>query len=622
MSAFLLALSIGPVQEFIAAARRTRDLWFGSHLLSELSRAAARAVADWPGVGMERLIFPAPKNAADLETAEDLGVDSDLSVANIILTELPSNVVPLDVAKEAHEAVKRLWQCFASQAWDAVEKAAGGEGVHAVIREDLWRTQIEDAIEFYAAWTLLSVDRYGNARARVMRLLAGRKACRNFIPGEGCQGVPKSSLDGRRESVLENDKNGDGKKTVIARIRRELRLNKGEQLCAIGLTKRQAGGTRPYPSVSRIAAEPWLHGVQCAAREKPDVRKAFEALKQICRGFRDAGHLHALDCSRFSQYAQFPFEGTCLYPTRFTDWKQETGLTDENLDPLRKALEGLGQGEPDPYLAILVADGDHMGRILSKMKEPDDHRSFSRALAQFASSVYGIVQEHFGVCIFAGGDDVLAFVPVHKSISCAQALHKRFSELRQSAPDGQEPTLSVGIAIGHCMEPLEDLRAYGLQAEAAAKHATPKMPGNGPFAERNGIAVTVHPRSGVVVSVREQWQAGSHSLDMRLNEWARLFSDRKLPGKLPYDLHVLADELDNWSSPDVGDAIQAELRVLLTRKQVSKDLREDVVKKLETCDSPVSLRHRAEEMLVAQWIAAAQRQAVTVGAGAMREDEQ
>ena len=40
----LLAISVGPVQEFIAAARRTRDLWFGSYLLSEISRAVAKAV--------------------------------------------------------------------------------------------------------------------------------------------------------------------------------------------------------------------------------------------------------------------------------------------------------------------------------------------------------------------------------------------------------------------------------------------------------------------------------------------------------------------------------------------------------------------------------------------------
>ncbi|HMX54263.1 MAG: type III-B CRISPR-associated protein Cas10/Cmr2, partial [Candidatus Accumulibacter sp.] len=36
MSTWLLEIAIGPVQGFIAAARRSRDLWAGSHLLSEL----------------------------------------------------------------------------------------------------------------------------------------------------------------------------------------------------------------------------------------------------------------------------------------------------------------------------------------------------------------------------------------------------------------------------------------------------------------------------------------------------------------------------------------------------------------------------------------------------------
>ncbi|HTQ79571.1 MAG TPA: type III-B CRISPR-associated protein Cas10/Cmr2, partial [Thermoanaerobaculia bacterium] len=39
----ILLITLGPVQDFIAAARRCRDLWFGSWLLSELSKATAQA---------------------------------------------------------------------------------------------------------------------------------------------------------------------------------------------------------------------------------------------------------------------------------------------------------------------------------------------------------------------------------------------------------------------------------------------------------------------------------------------------------------------------------------------------------------------------------------------------
>ena len=68
----LLAISVGPVQEFIAAARRTRDLWFGSYLLSEISREVAKAVENQSG----KLVFP---------TSSDVD-----NVANVILAELPA----------------------------------------------------------------------------------------------------------------------------------------------------------------------------------------------------------------------------------------------------------------------------------------------------------------------------------------------------------------------------------------------------------------------------------------------------------------------------------------------------------------------------------------------------
>ena len=64
MATYLILVSIGPVQEFIAQARRTRDLWYGSELLSELSRSVARSLAD---SGAE-LIFPhsaAARNVAN-----------------------------------------------------------------------------------------------------------------------------------------------------------------------------------------------------------------------------------------------------------------------------------------------------------------------------------------------------------------------------------------------------------------------------------------------------------------------------------------------------------------------------------------------------------------------------
>ncbi len=59
---YLLTIALGPVQEFIAAARRTADLKAGSQLLVETARKVA---AHLEAQGAE-LIFPANTHIAPL----------------------------------------------------------------------------------------------------------------------------------------------------------------------------------------------------------------------------------------------------------------------------------------------------------------------------------------------------------------------------------------------------------------------------------------------------------------------------------------------------------------------------------------------------------------------------
>jgi CRISPR-associated protein Cmr2 len=221
----LIAISVGPVQEFIAAARRTRDLWFGSYLLSEISKAVAQSVQDHGG----RLIFPHPET--DLTSGDD-----QVNVANVILAELPTGE-PKTITTEAKRAAETCWHRFADEAYTAALK---------IIRPEVWYDQVEDVIEFYAAWVPATSD-YRTDRQKLMRLLAGRKNLRDFLPAQGRdQGLPKSSLDGQRATVLQRRK----------KFPSQYRIREGEQLDVVGLVKRQAGGSRPYPSVSRVAADP------------------------------------------------------------------------------------------------------------------------------------------------------------------------------------------------------------------------------------------------------------------------------------------------------------------------------------------------------------------------------
>jgi CRISPR-associated protein Cmr2 len=579
----LLAIAVGPVQEFIAAARRTRDLWFGSFLLSEISKAVAKSVKEQGG----ELIFPHPDT--DLTSGDDR-----VNVANVILAELPAGD-PKEVAAKAKLAAQKRWSDFADEAYEEASR---------VIRPEVWNEQVDDVIEFYAAWVLATSD-YKTDCQKLMRLLAGRKNLRDFQPAPGTdQGLPKSSLDGQRPTVLQRR----------TRFPSQYRIREGEQLDVVGLVKRVAGGSRPYPSVSRVAADPWVRGNQG--------KSAFEELKTVCTELPNRV-LHRLDSDRFSHFQAFPFEGTAIYLSRHHEWEEEIDEEDRlSISDIQDALELLS--EPNPYLAVLVADGDKMGAAISSLPDAEANRTFSRSLAEFAGEARKIVNNHNGVLVYAGGDDVLAFLPVDKCLSCARALWEKFSECLKTQVPNDTPTLSVGIAIGHFMENLEDLLQYGRDAEKAAKHP-----------DRNGLAVHLHKRGGAPIGVRARW---SDNPDHRLERFANLMNEGIIPTKLPYELQAMARLYKPWEkepSQLLIDAIKegsgagplSTDRTAALREYISKAIQQDlyrlIAKKTSRGVGTVrqalsefikeinsdKLMTLASELLIARQIATALRQA-------------
>src|ERR1019366_2219691 len=116
-------------------------------------------------------------------------------VANVILAKLPERLTPSEARRLAHAAAGGRWKEYADRARNIAAN---------IINKQIWDAQAkaEDVIEFYAAAVPLeSEEQYSSARRRVMRLLAGRKECRDFQTAEGHR-LPKSSLDGKRETVL------------------------------------------------------------------------------------------------------------------------------------------------------------------------------------------------------------------------------------------------------------------------------------------------------------------------------------------------------------------------------------------------------------------------------------
>jgi CRISPR-associated protein Cmr2 len=535
MTAHLLLITLGPVQEFIAQARRTRDHWYGSHLLSELARAAARELAD----SGAKLIFPAlargdPELQQCFAPLRPSG-KPPLNVANKVVAEVPADVDPKELAQTTREAVMRLWR--EDIAAPVKRRCAGllAPGIDAV-----WDEQIDTFIEFTAAWAPL--DDYTSARSQVEAAVAARKSLRDFAPWTRQRGdAPKSSLDGARETVLADPEHRD--RSLV----RKYFIASGEQLDAVGLVKRTGGEPGQFVPVINVAFASWVELASRTATTK------LQALKRACQALDLAPiKRHDLPCA-----VPFPFDGSVFLPSRWKAVFEEQGLDGDPLAwgnqyvrPLLQALE-----EPYPYVACLVADGDRMGRAIDCLLSPEIHRAFSEALSGFANAARSIVeQDHRGVLIYSGGDDVLAFLPVPEALACADELRRRFRNVVAGAcsdlPAGERPTLSVGVGVGHVLESMGDLLALGREAEALAKR------------DRNSLGAIVDKRSGERRRWSERWNQDPVG---RLRQDACLLETRLSSRKV----YEIASTLRRLPLPEaIGDA-RAWTRLLSLEAQRS-----------------------------------------------------
>jgi len=596
MSRYLLQISIGPVQDFIASARRARDLWFGSSMLSKISKAVARAIRESGG----KLIFPYSDNLDS-----DLKHESSFNVANVILAEYDNEEIVKTASATMKSAAENQWLSFVDETYNNLKI----ENID--VNEGLWDYQKnEGVIEFYSAWHPFDDSNeisYKEARQQVKRLIDARKSIRDFVQWEGRHGVPKSSLDGLRESVL---KDNDNEKPEI---KSSFKKKEGESLDLIGCVKRSSGGKKPFPSVVRVAVDPWLRKLA----EDRDGKKLIEEIKEQCRTLDGEKIISSVENTA---YEKFPYEGSILLPSRYREIFEEAKNTGKfnphELEEIKTNLKSIEDkvlkmkkicSFEYPYLAILAADGDKMGKAISDLKTSDKHREFSKKLSSFAQSAHRIVDEnHYGVCIYSGGDDVLALLPFDQAVQCARALYESFSRCMEGFEDVKEkPTLSVGITIVHALEDLGLMRKFVQEAKEFAKKGEKEDKSD----ERNALAITVRARKSAEISFREQWDSAqvSKAIDKRLQFWIECYARKEIPVRFAYELRSVADLYKEWRNKEsVSRAMQEDVFRIFKRKDIKfSDDEEKFVKeyiKSQIKDSYKSIIDLSDELIIAQWL--------------------
>lgn len=633
MDKYIIIVSIGPVQSFIAAARKSQDLWCGSWLLSEVSKAAAKTLHQ---NGAE-LIFPYIENPD-----EQLKSNSTLTTTNRIQAII--NTTP--------EELKTLTKSIVGDAQERLKEEARKvkkelAEINLTLNEVLWSKQLTDYLEIHIAWAKIDSNNvYPQALEQVNTVIGARKATRNFLQSPAQSALDKdymvfkSSLDGARETVLPNSKQ------MTLQQRRLLRLGKSEHLDCVGVIKRLGGNAEQFTSFSRVTAAAWIN--QLSDNELNNLNNIYENL--INSLYDKEGELGVATRTKGNQqhYEKLPYDGDFVYLSRVQAMKLEIerelkSIKSEadkeqlehdkvNLEKLEKQLPEIYEriGKPCTYGVMLMADGDNMGRLIDAAKTEAEHQLISEQLSSFAGSVADIIRRYDGQCIYTGGDDVMGLLPLHTAYDCAKALHTQFQTSLKDVAERlnvETPTLSVGLAIVHFLTPFGHARELAKQAESLAKGNLQSIPSE---EKRNALGVILARRSGATESLRLRWN--NETGHAAFKQWQKAFAENKitneakqdnstqqentkLPARIAYDIQdiykrtnfpVLMDSSTTADNALLNEIRLAELKRLCKQKRVSSGEKIDAnwLREFEQRlkDTNNNFNQLASELIIARWL--------------------
>lgn len=646
---WLLLVHIGPVQDFIMSARRCRDLWFGSRLLSELSREVARSLHQ--GDVTSELIFPGA-----LEK-EESGIANKVVV---VLKNAEEDQIKL-AAEKARSAMEAKLLEIAESTFSPLRQNKSFQYPRAI-------AHIKTLMEFMWVAVPITEDGYSAARTHGERLLAARKNTRDWMPPPvAASGIPKSSLDGVRESVVHEDTYDQraSNRFLSPETRRRMFGIKGEErLCGVGILKRlgvfesdKRDGTPIFHSAGHIASAGVRRRIAASAEAQAAWNEYHDFLTStLGQGIEDlriggttSWNSEGTDVPSTLPISHVPdpntagLDGIVLFPSRLKDLAevyQDVGipLRDSQVKELeekhRDLLRTIKVRDPHPYYAVLIADGDEMGVAIDTLTEPSKHQEFSKALDEhFALKAKDLIQKHGGSLIFAGGDDVIALLPLFTALQAARELRNLFATAMNKAgfEKNVAPTLSVGLGITHFLKDFAEARAVAKEAEQLAKEQG-----------RNRLAIILDKRGGVPRNVVGKWldlpseeqgapeENRDDALDQRLLKLTELLSAGDIPRGFA---HQLLDETRvgkvGATSKEMDEIVLSLAQRVVRRRELGKALTDEFLRLLhpsrlnEKQSASNYIEQLANELLIANELRLAYSDAgITFGKPTDAQDDQ
>lgn len=515
----LFVITVGPVSSFIEGSRKMRDLYAGSFLLSFLTYEVLREIRSntFPYKDHLEVIFPGEENNHN---------------------SVPNRIVGITDMDE--EGQRKLGTYLEQYFWKIYKKVCAKIlnliNFKETDKDDVYKAiwnQLRSMLHVY--WTFVPLT---NGYSKDYPLLVSKinqvKSIRCFTqlrePAyKKCSLYPQFNVLIKNTSSHNDNQKSDHSKDENSPMTINLMdlqnenifryaIKEKEQLSAFGFIKRAMAYAdiedydRSIKSVAYMLAKHYI-GKKC-----PD---SMNDLLPELISLEEKGGIEAIfDLQNNQQLTTNEYSG-------------------ENIELAYRLYKQLSENEIKLkyYYAFVKFDGDGFGNLYKEHADAKIHQEFSHNIIKFSRCVKKIIEKYDGVCIFAGGEDFLGFLPVDNIFSALYELREKFQEMVRFPGYEKDLTFSAGITIAHYMEPLSEVIKYTFEMEECAKHID---------SEKDAFAIKLMKRSGEELTVCLKFGPQGKTLNL-INDVGRMMMDAGTSKRLFLNLIHVLSPLENDS---------------------------------------------------------------------------
>jgi len=518
----LFLFTIGPVQSFIAQARKTQDLYAGSQILSALIKIGVEAFEhEFPG-GKGKIIFP------DFERKEKNGSLPSRFIGKIegISEEFEEKAKAIQIAVEAE------WKRIAAEVSKKTNMKA------PIGFDDQIKAHLDIHWVFQSISAVYSAEAYKEAYRQLERLGGAVKNVRQFLQYQHYEEIGekgrKCSIDGINNALFYR-KNG---KVIPAYLENatnleRFTLNPGEGLSAVSLVKRfyleeqEKNNKKSFPSTAEVAL---MYDKKQLPKKEKNILDCYEMLFSKKEKLPEVfAKMVANECIKEGRITRLEenkeWNDQFDYQMLFEENLNEKNIPDPNQLELARQLQArLASYFKTKYYALVLFDGDNMGKWLSGeyVKPEKDlevfHNILSGALSKFSAEARAYLNQDNlnGQTVYTGGDDFLGFVNIHHLFPVMKELRQKFDKtvnatIQDFKLTDKPLTFSAGIVIAHYKTPFSEVLKIARDIEKKAKREV--FAGEKPTEKirRNAFGITVIKHSGEVQEAVFKWDTYKQS---------------------------------------------------------------------------------------------------------------